>query len=104
MDTSLHKSDLFKGLTDQQYTDLLKSGRNTTLQSKDILFRQGDSAISCALVNRGRLKLTKLNEQGKEVILRSTHRPLPAALDAACRRENPGRDPDRYPPQSPEHR
>jgi len=70
MDTSLHKSDLFKGLTDQQYTDLLKSGRNTTLQPKGILFRQGDSAISCALVNRGRLKLTKLNEQGKEVIMR----------------------------------
>jgi len=70
MDTSLHRSDLFMGLTDQQYTDLLKSGRNTTLKPKDMLFRQGDSAISCALVNRGRLKLTKLNEQGKEVILR----------------------------------
>ncbi len=67
---SLHQSDIFKGLADQQYTDLVKSGRSKTLQPKDILFHQGDPAISCALVNRGRLKLTKLNEQGKEVILR----------------------------------
>ena len=67
---SLHKSDIFKGLTDRQYTDLVKSGRRTTLQPKDILFHQGDPAVSCALVNRGRLKLTKFNEQGKEVILR----------------------------------
>lgn len=67
---SLHKSEIFKGLTDQQYEDLLNRGRHTTLQPKDILFHQGDLAISYALVNRGRLKLTKLNEQGKEVILR----------------------------------
>ncbi len=67
---SLHQSDIFKGLADRQYTDLVKSGRRKTLRPKDILFHQGDPAISCALVNRGRLKLTKLNEQGKEVILR----------------------------------
>jgi len=34
------------------------------------LFNQGDPAVHCVLVNRGRLKLTKLNEQGKEVIFR----------------------------------
>ncbi|MCP4010134.1 MAG: Crp/Fnr family transcriptional regulator [Proteobacteria bacterium] len=67
---SLHKAVLFKGLTSQQYEDLLKRGLSKTLQSKTILFHQGDSAISCVIVNRGRLKLTKLNEQGKEVILR----------------------------------
>ena len=40
---SLHKSDIFKGLTSQQYTDLLKKGRNIALQPKSILFHQGDN-------------------------------------------------------------
>ena len=48
----------------------MKKGRNITLRPKTILFHQGDVAISFILVNQGRLKLTKLNEQGKEIILR----------------------------------
>ena len=67
---SLHRSEVFKGLTSEQFTGLLKKGRRIKLQPKRILFNQGDPADSCFLVNRGRLKLTKLNEQGKEVILR----------------------------------
>jgi len=67
---SLQKSEIFKGLTAKQYADLLEKGRNLKLQPKSILFHQGDPAISCFLVNRGRLKMTKLNEQGREVIFR----------------------------------
>ena len=67
---SLQKSEIFKGLTGKQYADLLEKGRNLKLQPKSILFHQGDPAISCFLVNRGRLKMTKLNEQGREVIFR----------------------------------
>jgi CRP/FNR family transcriptional regulator, nitrogen oxide reductase regulator len=66
----LHKSEIFKGLTRQQYEDLFERGRRITIQPKSILFHQGDPAINCVLVNGGRLKLTKLNGQGKEVILR----------------------------------
>ncbi len=67
---SLHKSEIFKGLENEQYADLLKKGHRIKLQSKNILFHQGDPAVSCFLVNQGRLKLTKLNEQGKEIIVR----------------------------------
>lgn len=67
---SLHRSEVFKGLTSEQFTGLLRKGRRIKLQPKSILFNQGDPAKSCFLVNQGRLKLTKLNEQGKEVILR----------------------------------
>ena len=67
---SLHESEIFKGLESEQYEDLLKKGRRIKLQSKSILFHQGDLAVSCFLVNQGRLKLTQLNEQGKEIILR----------------------------------
>jgi len=66
----LHKSDLFNGLDGQEIESLLNDGRRIILQPKKILFSEGDPAKNCFLVNRGRLKLTKLNEQGKEVILR----------------------------------
>ena len=67
---SLHGTEVFKGLTSEQFTGLLKQGRRIKLRPKSILFNQGDPATSCFFVNQGRLKLTKLNEQGKEVILR----------------------------------
>ncbi len=67
---NLKKSDVFKGLTTEQNDAVIKSGFRKKLQSKNILFHQGDSAQKCYLVNQGRLKLTKLNEQGKEVIFR----------------------------------
>ncbi len=67
---SLQKSDLFKGLTAEQNDAVFKSGLRKKLHPKNILFHQGDSAKKFYLVNQGRLKLTKLNEQGKEVIFR----------------------------------
>lgn len=67
---SLQKSEVFKGLTDAQSADVLQKGKSVTLKSKSILFTQGDPAESCFLVHCGRLKLTKFNEQGKEIILR----------------------------------
>lgn len=70
MPISLDRSEIFKGLTNTQFTDLLKKGRRVSLLPKSVLFRQGDLAEKCFLVDRGRLKLTKLNEQGKEIILR----------------------------------
>ena len=67
---SLQKTDVFKGLTIEQYEEIVKSGFRKQLQPKSILFYQDEPAKKCYLVNRGRLKLTKLNEQGKEVIIR----------------------------------
>lgn len=67
---SLHRSEIFKGVTNEQFADLIKKGRRIILQPKCVLFNQGDPAKSCFFVNRGRLKLTILNEQGKEVIIR----------------------------------
>lgn len=70
MPDNLHGSEIFKGLTSEQFAGLLKKGRGIKLPPKRVLFCQGDPAERCFLVNRGRLKLTKLNEQGKEVIFR----------------------------------
>lgn len=67
---SLDKSEIFEGLSSVQFATLLEKGQRTILQSKSILFHQGDLAKRCYMVNQGRLKLTMFSEQGKEVILR----------------------------------
>jgi CRP-like cAMP-binding protein len=66
----LHKSDMLKGLTDEQCAKVAQGGQNEKLHPKRTLFLQGDPAQKCYMVNRGRLKLAKLNELGKEVIIR----------------------------------
>ena len=67
---NLQKSDVFKGLSADQYKAAIGGGFQKRLQPQHILFHQGDPATHCYLVNRSQLKLTKLNEQGKEVIIR----------------------------------
>ena len=66
----LQKSDVFKGLSADQYKAAIGGGFQKRLQPQHILFHQGDPATHCYLVNRSQLKLTKLNEHGKEVIIR----------------------------------
>ena len=67
---ALQKSEVFNGLSERQYEDVVRSGHRKTIGPHGILFHQGDPATHCYLVNHNRLKLTKLNEQGKEVIIR----------------------------------
>ncbi len=66
----IQKTDVFKGLTTEQQNRVLDGGFRKRLSPRSVLFNQGDSATHIYLVNQGRLKLTKLNEQGKEVIIR----------------------------------
>lgn len=67
---AIQKADVFNGITEAQYEAVLRSGHRRTIGPHGVLFHQGDPATHCYLVNRSRLKLTKLNEQGKEVIIR----------------------------------
>jgi CRP/FNR family transcriptional regulator, nitrogen oxide reductase regulator len=69
-ESSIQAADVFSGLTSEQLTQLRHSGQKVKLPPKVVLFRQGDPAEKCYLVERGRLKLAKLNEAGKEAILR----------------------------------
>ena len=64
------KSDIFKGLKVAQCKEAIARGFSKRLQAHEILFHQGQRASHCYLVIQGRLKLTKLNQQGKEVIIR----------------------------------
>jgi CRP-like cAMP-binding protein len=67
---SFHQSDFLSGITGPQAKDILKRGNRVSYKPGDILFRQGDAASRSFLVLNGRIKLTKLHEEGRETILR----------------------------------
>lgn len=64
------KNDIFKGLTHEQYDAVMRCGFKKSLPKNTILFHQGDYARKCYLVEIGKLKLTKVSEHGREVIIR----------------------------------
>lgn len=64
---------------------MLACGTHIHVQPGETLFHQGDRAERCFLVLGGRLRLSKLHEQGKEVILRYLGPGELVAALAACR-------------------
>ncbi|MBU1387792.1 MAG: Crp/Fnr family transcriptional regulator [Proteobacteria bacterium] len=68
--TEIKENEFLKNLPQKQYDDIIQSGIQKILKPKSILFRQGEAANRCYLIKKGHLKLTKLSEQGKEVIIR----------------------------------
>ncbi len=71
---------LFSSLTTEQYEDFCTKGLQKQLQAGTFLFQQGDPVEFCFTVIKGRLKLTKTSEEGKEVIIRYIH---PGEMTAA---------------------
>ena len=74
------RSDLFTGIAPEKHADILSRGYRTLFKSGETLFREGDPALRCFFVLNGRLKLSKLHEQGKEAIIRYIN---PGELTAA---------------------
>ncbi len=70
IDDSFRRSDFFLSITESHAADILNRGNRICLKSGENLFYQGDPAYKCFFVLKGRLKLIKLHEQGKEAILR----------------------------------
>lgn len=66
----LNESDFFADITIKKQAYILRHGRRTNLKAGEKLFCEGDPAQRCYMVLKGRLKLSKLHEQGKEAILR----------------------------------
>lgn len=70
IEDSIHRSDFFSDISGPNAAEILNRGKHIHLKSGESLFHQGDPARKCFLVTDGRLKLTKLHEQGKETIIR----------------------------------
>ena len=70
MPVSDDPSVFLDGIAQKDLKDILSRGRHVRLGAGETLFKQGDPAQRCHYVLTGRVKLTKLHEQGKEVIIR----------------------------------
>ncbi|MBW6484834.1 MAG: Crp/Fnr family transcriptional regulator [Syntrophobacterales bacterium] len=70
LSSALSGSDFLLGIPTEQGEEIVRQGRLHDLQTGAVLFRQGDPATRSFLVVAGRLKLGKLHELGKEVLIR----------------------------------
>jgi CRP-like cAMP-binding protein len=64
------RSDLFAGIMRDQKADIFKAGQMRLMPPGETLFLEGEPAFRCYVVQNGRLKLSKLHEEGKEAIVR----------------------------------
>lgn len=67
---TVFRSDLFVGISEDDLFHILSFGRRRVCEAGATLFLEGDPAIFSYLVLKGRLKLNKLHENGKETIVR----------------------------------
>ena len=67
---AITQAHLFSGLGEEEVSRIFGLGRRSVYPSGATIFREGDPAVMCCLVLAGRLKLTKLHEEGKEIIVR----------------------------------
>ncbi|MBN2243498.1 MAG: Crp/Fnr family transcriptional regulator [Acidobacteria bacterium] len=64
------RSDFFSGIDEHEVSAIIRSGHQVVFKSGSTLFRQGMPARKLYLVEKGRLKLSKLHRDGKEIIVR----------------------------------
>lgn len=62
--------ELFAGLDHQQRAEVFAAGRRYTYAPGDTLFREGEPAERVYLVESGRVKMTQLTPDGKQVLVR----------------------------------
>lgn len=67
---SFSRSDLFAGIDDAHQSAIVARGDRRLYEPGAALFGEGDPAARSFLVTKGRFKLSKLHEDGKEAIVR----------------------------------
>jgi CRP-like cAMP-binding protein len=66
---NLKKIDLFKNLSDEELKELAHYITTTTFRKKDDIFTEGDAPEWFYIVSTGKVKVTKISHDGKEIIL-----------------------------------
>ena len=66
---SLKKIELFKNLSDEELKELEPYLAATAYRKKEEIFSEGDQPEWFYIVSRGKVKITKISHEGKEIIL-----------------------------------
>ena len=69
MMNDLRKIELFKDLEDHELKEIEPYLRRFTFSKKEVIFAEGDSPEYLYIVTKGKVKITKLSQDGKEIIL-----------------------------------
>ncbi len=64
------KVPIFKTLDDKQIVDIIKMTGHKEFKKGEILCNEGEITSSLFIINEGKVKLSKINKEGKEQILR----------------------------------
>ncbi|MFP4036886.1 MAG: Crp/Fnr family transcriptional regulator [Desulfobacteraceae bacterium] len=70
LSAALAGSELFAGMEKEKLPGIIDSGNRRLYKSGALVFQEGEPALHSYMVLTGRLKLTKLHEDGKEAIVR----------------------------------
>ncbi len=65
----LKNIDLFKNLSDEELQELEPYLASATVKKKEDIFCEGDQPEWFYIVSKGKVKITKLSQEGKEIIL-----------------------------------
>lgn len=66
---NLQKMDLFKNLSDEDFKELEPYLTTTLYKKRDDIFTEGDAPEWFYIVATGKIKITKISQDGKEIIL-----------------------------------
>ena len=66
---NIKKIELFKNLSEEELKELEPYLIQTTYKKKEDIFTEGDSPEWFYIVSKGKVKVTKLSHEGKEIIL-----------------------------------
>src|SRR5271169_631622 len=67
--TNLKKIELFKNLSDDELKELDPYLLRESVQKKKDIFTEGDQPEWFYIVSKGKIKITKLSHEGKEIML-----------------------------------
>ncbi len=63
------KIDLFKNLSEEELKELEPYLVTATFKKKEVIFAEGDQPEWFYIVSKGKIKITKISHEGKEIIL-----------------------------------
>ena len=66
---SLKELEIFRNLPDEELTELLPYLQTASFGKKEEIFSEGDPPEWFYIVMRGKVKITKMSQEGKEIIL-----------------------------------
>ncbi|MCL4475557.1 MAG: Crp/Fnr family transcriptional regulator [Nitrospirae bacterium] len=69
----LSKISIFSALNTTELKELAPYLISTSVRKKDVIFSEGDSSEWFYIVTEGKVKITKLSQDGKEIILELIH-------------------------------